>query len=226
MSEHELKNRTRRQALATALGAAGLAAVGGTQALANSRPTRPLKGKRVLIGVGDFSEALETYYMIYRLMEEGVEPVVAAPTIKRLQLVVHDVDPQFLGYTEKAGYRLKAQLAYKDVNPADYDGLLLPGGRAPEKIRQDKDLVKTIGHFLDNRLPLGAMCHGTMLIYTARPIKGLRLTGHGGIKRDIELLGGKFIDKPVVVDGSVVTSRGWGDLPYFMPKFLEVLGRK
>jgi len=220
MSEEKPRNITRRRALAAAAGAAGVAAAGPMQAMA---APRSLEGKKVLVAIGEFAEGMETYYMVYRLIEEGAVPVAAAPTVKRLQMVVHDFEPRYEGYTEKLGYQINVQVAYKDGKPAQYHGLLLPGGRAPEEIRQNDDLVRILGYFMDKKLPLGAMCHGVMLLYTARPIKGLRMTAYHGIKRDIELLGGKFSDEPVVADGPVVTSRGWPDLPYFMPKFLEVL---
>jgi protease I len=183
----------------------------------------PLEGKRVLIAIGEFAEGMETYYLVYRVMEEGIIPVVAAPNAKRLQLVVHDFEPAYEGYTEKLGYQIEAQSAYRDIRPEDYDGLLLPGGRAPEEIRQNEDLLKIVSHFLDQQRPVGAMCHGVMLLYSARSIKGRRLTAYPGIRRDVELLGGQYIDEPVVVDGPLVTSRGWPDLPHFMPRFLQVL---
>jgi len=174
-----------------------------------------LKGKKVLICVGEFSEGMETYYLIYRMIEEGCTPVVAAPRAKRLQLVVHDFEPQYDGYTEKLGYQLEVKKAFRSVRPADYDGLLLPGGRAPEEIRQNEHLLDIVGWFLDHQRPLGAMCHGVMLLYSARPIDRMRLTAYPGIRRDIELLGGDYID--------AVTSRGWPDLPQFMPEFIRVL---
>jgi len=211
---------SRRTALAS-LGV-GVAAFGATSAMA--APARgPLKGKKVLIAIGEFSEGMEVYYMVYRLMEEGAEPVVAAPTVKRLQMVVHDFEPEYEGYTEKLGYQIEVDVAFKDVDPADYDAILLPGGRAPEEIRQNADLVRIIGAMMDKKKPVGAMCHGVMLLYTARPIKDLKMTAYGGIKHDIKTHGGKFIDAPVVVDGNIVTSRGWPDLPHFMPKMIEVM---
>ena len=76
------------------LGAAGIAAAGATEASAQRRANRTVKGKRVLVAIGEFSEGMETYYMIYRLIEEGAVPVVAAAKAKRVQMVVHDFDPK------------------------------------------------------------------------------------------------------------------------------------
>jgi len=226
MSGHESKEISRRRALAASLGAVGIAAVGGAQAAAAGGARKSLKGKRVLVGLGEFSEGMETYYMVYRLMEEGIVPVVAAADVKRLQLVVHDFDPKYSNYTEMLGYKIETKVAYKDVNPADYDGFLIPGGRGPEEMRQYKDVLDITGYFFDKRLPLGAMCHGPAVIWAARPVKGRKMTCYYGIRPDLELAGANFFDVPSVIDGAMVTSRGWPDLPYFMPQFLEVLAAK
>ena len=225
MSEKNTNKITRRGALAASVGTAA-AFIGSGAAAAKPQGSGKLKGKRVLVAVGEFSEGMETYYMVFRMMEEGIVPVVAAADVKLLQMVVHDFDPQYTNYTEKLGYMIKTQVAYRDVNPADYDGLIIPGGRGPEEIRQIKEVLDLTGYFYDKNLPLGAMCHGPQVIYAARSVKGRRMTASGGIRADLELAGAKFIDEPVVVDGAMVTSRGWPDLPYMMPKFLEVLAAK
>jgi len=223
MSQHRLQGISRRRAMTVSLGAAGLAALGAGPASAQAPQRQKLDGKRVLVAIGEFSEGMETYYMVYRLMEEGVVPVVAAAEAKRLQMVVHDFEPQYSNYTEKLGYQIEAHVAYKDVKPADYHGLLIPGGRGPEEIRQYEEVLKIVGHFYDEGLPLGAMCHGPQVIYAARPVKGRRIAAYYGIRADVELAGATFVDEPVVVDGRLVTSRGWPDLPHFMPVFLRVL---
>jgi len=209
---------------AASIGAGGAVAGAGAQALVASAATGDLQGKRVLIAIGEFSEALETYYLYYRLKEAGAEPVVASKTVKRLQLVVHDFEPGYESYTEKPGYQIEVDLPYEHVDPKSFQGLLVPGGRAPEEIRLEKSAIDLVGYFLDNKLPVGAICHGVMLIYTARSIKGRRLTAYKGLKPDIELLGGVFLDQDVVVDGTLVTSRGWPDLPAFAAAFLKLLG--
>ena len=226
MNQRESKKLSRRQAIAGSLGAAGIVMVGATAAFAKPQSSGSVKGKRVLVAIGEFSEGMETYYMIYRLMEEGAVPVVAASKVKRLQMVVHDFDPQYSNYTEMLGYQIQTQVAYRDVHPDEYDGLLIPGGRGPEEIRQYDDVLKIVGYFMDKKLPLGAMCHGPQVVYAARSLKGRRVAAYNGIRADVELAGGVFVDEPVVVDGSLVTSRGWPDLPYFMPKFLNVLAGK
>ncbi len=226
MSKPDRNKISRRGALATSLGALGAAAVGGTQAPAMAPDRKALEGKRVLVAIGEFSEGMETYYMVYRLMEEGIKPVIAAADVKRLQLVVHDFDPQYSNYTEMLGYKIETDVAYKDVKPAEYDALLIPGGRGPEEIRQYREVLDMAGYFMDRKIPIGAMCHGPAVLWAARPVKGRRMTCYYGIRPDLELAGAKFVDEPVVVDGALVTSRGWPDLPYFMPVFLRVLAAK
>ncbi len=225
-TDKQAEQVTRRNMLTTALGASGLAALAATPALGAAAPRAgELQGKKVLVAIGDFSEGLETYYMVYRLIEEGIQPVVAAKEVKSLQMVVHDFEPQYNNYTEKLGYFIQTDLAYRDVNPADYDGFLVPGGRGPEEARQYSEALEITRHFLDRDLPVGAMCHGPQLLYSARPLPGRRVAAYPGIRSDVEAAGATFVDEPVVVDRKLVTSRGWPDLPYFMPKFLEVLAQ-
>jgi protease I len=224
MRQQGSKGISRRRALAASVGVVGLAAVTGEQASAER--TRRLKGKKVLVCVGEFSEGMETYYMIYRLKEEDVVPVVAAKDVKLLQLVVHDFDPCYSNYTEMLGYKIQTDVAYADVKPDEYDGLLIPGGRGPEEIRQYKEVLDIVGYFVDKKLPLGAMCHGPQVIWAARPVKRRKMTCYYGIQADLELAGATFVDTAAVTDGSLVTSRGWPDLPDFMPKFLRVLAAK
>jgi len=228
----DLKQVWTRRGVMAALAAGGLMAgakLPALQAAEQENPAAPQgkkSKKKVLICIGEFSEGLETYYMVYRLMEEEIEPVVVGPAAKRLLLVVHDFDPQYTNYVEYKGYGIEAQRTYQDIRPADYAGLLIPGGRGPEQIRQIKEAVELVGYFLDKNLPIGAMCHGPQMVWAARPVKGRTMTCYTGIRADLELAGAKFVDAPVVVDGNLITSRGWPDLPQFMPAFLKLLAQK
>jgi len=223
MSQSQPAKISRREVLTASLGVAGAATVGNVAAAAQPTAERSLAGKRVLVGIGEFSEALETYYMLYRLQEEGVKTVVTADKPRRVQLVVHDFEPQYSNYSEKLGYQIQADIGYDDVNPAEFAGMLIPGGRGPEEMRQNKRALHIVRHFLDRDLPLGAMCHGPQVVYAAGQVKGRRMTAYWAIRPDVESAGAIFIDEAVVVDRKLVTSRGWPDLPYFMPKFLELL---
>lgn len=190
---------------------------------ARPRAAQKKDKKKVLLCIGEFSEGLETYYMVYRLIEEGIQPVVVGPKAHRLQLVVHDFDPQYSNYVESKGYGIEVDMDYKKVKPTDYAGLLIPGGRGPEQIRQIKEALDLVGYFMDKNLPLGAMCHGPQVVWAARSVKGRTMTCYVALRPDLELAGARFVDEPVVVEGNLVTSRGWPDLPYFMPAFLKLL---
>jgi protease I len=224
MSNDSKRTFSRREALAASFGAVGVSTVFPGSSIAAESNESP-RGKKVLVAIGDFSEGLETYYMIYRLMEAGVKPVVAAPSVKRLQMVVHDFDPAYSNYIEMTGYCIETDVAFEKVEPQQFHGLLIPGGRGPEQIRQDPRARKITHYFLKENKPLGAMCHGPQLLYATQRLDGRRVAAYSGIRADVELAGADYVDEPVVVDGALVTSRGWPDLPYFMPKFLEVLAR-
>jgi protease I len=222
MRQPEDTKVSRRQAITASVGTFGLAAMMGHRALAQRKKRKP-KGKPVLVCIGEFSEGMETYYMVYRLQEEGIDTVIAANEVKLLQMVVHDFDPAYSNYTEMLGYKIQTEIAYADVNPRDYAAMLIPGGRGPEEIRQYPEALEVTKYFLESQLPLGAMCHGPQVVWAAGSVKGRKMTSYYGIRPDLELAGAVFVDQPVVVDGNLITSRGWPDLPDFMPKFVAAL---
>jgi len=182
--------------------------------------------ERVLILTGDAGEELEVYYMLYRLREAGYAVDVAASERRRLQLVVHDFEPGWDTYVERPGRGLDADLAFSDVEPERYAALLIPGGRAPEVIRNDTDVQRIVAHFFDHGLPVGHMCHGVQVPAAAGYVRGRRVAAYPPLAPDIEAAGGEFVDGADVVDGAMVSARGWEDLADFFRAFLELLERK
>ena len=179
---------------------------------------------KVLIAAGDAVEAQEIFYPYWRLKEEGFEVHVAAPSKKPLLTVVHDFEPGIETYTEKPGYRfIWVDLSFKEVKPGDYDGLIIPGGRAPEYIRTHTELEPIVRHFFEKGKLVAAICHGPLVLTAYGLVKGRRLTAYGVLKADIESAGGVYLDQEVVVDGNLVTSRAWPDLPAFMREFIKLL---
>src|SRR5438874_6480260 len=128
--------------------------------------------ERVLILTADSGEELEVYYMLYRLREAGYAVDVAAPERKTLQLVVHDFEPGWDTYIERPGRRLDADLAFSEVDPERYVAVLIPGGRAPEVIRNDPDVERIVAHFMDAELPVGHMCHGVQVLAVGGYVRG------------------------------------------------------
>lgn len=184
--------------------------------------------KRVLIVTGDGAEVLEVYYPLFRVREEGYTAVIAAPRTKTLYTVCHDFVDGWDTYTEKPAHQLVADIAFADVAPGEYDALIIPGGRAPEFIRNDPDLPRILQHFLEAGKPIGAICHGVQ-VFLALPnrsyFKDKTISAYNACKLDVESLGARYADGTLQVDGKLVSGHAWPDLPGFMREFLNLLGR-
>ncbi len=178
---------------------------------------------KVLILTGDAAETLEVFYPYQRLQEEGYEVHISAPTAKKLQFVVHDFVDGFDTYTEKLGHGWQADLAFADVDPADYVAAVVPGGRAPEYLRNDPDAQRIIRYFMTNDAPVAALCHGPLLLAAAGTLKGRRSAAYPALAPDIEAAGGEFVDDAAVVDGQLFTGRAWPDHPSWMRAFVAHL---
>ena len=181
--------------------------------------------QKVLVLVGDAAEELDAMYPIYRLREGGYTADVAALTTREVQLVIHDFDPNSDAYTEKNGRKLPVDLAFKDVDPSEYVGLVIPGGRAPEYIRLDADVRRITEYFFEHDLPVGTICHGPQVPAVYGLLKGRKTAAFPPLWGDMENAGAILVDAPDVVDGNMVSCRGWGDLAEWSRAFLELLGR-
>ncbi len=181
--------------------------------------------ERVLILTVDSGEEVEVHSMLYRFREAGYAVDVAAPQRKRLQLVVHDFEPGADTYVERPGRGLEADLAFADVEPERYAAVLLPGGRAPEVIRNDPDVRRIVSHFFERDLPVGHMCHGVQVPATYGFLRGRSVSAFPPLQPDVEAAGGEFVEGPDVVDGNLVSATGWTDLAEFSKAFLELLDR-
>ena len=117
------------------------------------------KGK-VLIVVGDATETVDTLYPYYRLIEGGFEPVVIAPEQRKYQMVLHEIKPGWTITKEWEGYSIDVDLPFSEVNEEEYVGIFFSGGRAPEYIRYDEDLVRITRYFFKENKPIASVCHG------------------------------------------------------------------
>ncbi len=178
---------------------------------------------RVLLVAGDATESLDTWYPYHRLREEGIEVLIAAPTKKVLSSVIHDFEPGLDTYIEKPGYRIPADIAFVEVRPEDYDGIILSGGRAPEYLRNDARLKEIVRHFVEKKKPIAALCHGSLILAAVDGLRGATVATYEALAPDMEAAGAKFRNTDVAVDKNLVTSRTWMDLPFFMREFLKVL---
>jgi len=173
---------------------------------------KPLKGRRVLVLVDDVYEDLELWYPKLRLIEAGAQVTVAGPEAART-------------YAGKHGYPCRSDAAIAEVRAADFHGLLVPGGFAPDKLRRDPRVIQLVRDFDAAGKLVAAICHGGWVPISAKVYRGVRVTGSPGIKDDLENAGALFEDAAVVVDRHHVTSRRPDDLPDFCRGILSVLGR-
>jgi protease I len=180
---------------------------------------------KVLILAGDAAEDLETMYIKYRLAEADHEPYVAAPTRRPIKLVVHDFEPDWDTYVERPGRTCPVDVTFAEADPADFAALVIPGGRAPEFIRIDPDVRRIVDHFFAEGKPVGTLCHGPQVPAAYGHLRGRRSAAFGALAPDIETAGGTYVDAAAVVDGNMVSCRGWGDLAEWSRAFLELLDR-
>ncbi len=180
------------------------------------------KGK-VLIIVGDATETVDTLYPFYRLIEGGYEPVVAAPEKRRYQMVMHEVKPGWTITKEWEGYTIEANIAFKDINPEDYLGIMFSGGRAPEYIREDEDLIRATQWFFDNNKPIASVCHGVEIPARADRVRGRKMATVAKCKFDLEICGGIYVNEACVIDGNMVSGRTFHDNGHYVGPWIKLL---
>jgi protease I len=182
---------------------------------------------KVLMPIGDATEVLDTMYPFFRLPEDGFEVVVAGPEVRQYHMVLHEVPPhapvKWDITEERPGYHLKATVAFRDVDPREYAGLFVSGGRAPEYLRYDQDLLRITRHFFEAQKPVCAVCHGIEILTAAECIAGRTVTTVAKCALDARQGGAKYVDQPTVIDGNLVTGRTWHDNTPLLKAFLKLL---
>jgi len=179
--------------------------------------------KRILILSGDAGEALEILYPKFRLHEEGWQVAIAAQEKRPILSVVHDFEPGFDTYTEKAGYRVPVDLSFDEVEPESFDGLVIPGGRAPEYLRNRPRVIAIVRHYLVAGKPIAATCHSALILIAANGVAGKAMTCYPELEPDLRNAGAKYEDREVVVDGPLITARAWPDNGPWMREFVRLL---
>ena len=179
--------------------------------------------KKILIVIGDAAEALDTFYPLWRVEEEDYEAVVAGPEKRVYHLVMHEIPPGWDVTKESPSYHLASHIALRDVKPEEYAGLFLSGGRAPEYLRYDEELLRITRHFFAENKPVAVVCHGAEIVATADVIRGRRMATVPKCRFDVEVCGGTFVNERCVRDGNMVSGRTWHDNPWFMREFIKML---
>jgi protease I len=178
---------------------------------------------KVLIIVGDATETVDTLYPILRVQEEGIRPVVAGPDKRRYNMVLHEIPEGWDITREWEGYKIDADIAFRDVSPEAYIGIFFSGGRAPEYIRDDPDLIRITRHFFTAGKPIASVCHGVEIPARADCVKGRKMACVPKCRFDLEICGGVYSEEPFCIDGNLVSGRTWHNHGQYMGAWIKLL---
>jgi protease I len=179
----------------------------------------------ILIITGDAGESYECLYARHRLLEAGLRPVIAAPSKRRLHLVIHDFEEGWDTYVERQGYGAESDVTFDDVRPGDFDAVLVLGGRAPEYLRHDSRVLALVRQFHDAGKWVFGICHGVQILAAAGITKGRRVTAYENCRWEIEAAGATYVaEDQAVRDGRIVTGQTWQSHPEFYRLVFGCLG--
>jgi len=177
---------------------------------------------QVLLVIGDGAEVIDTMVPFYRLGED-YQVVKAAPEVRTYNLVQHHTDSDWDITVETPGYKLDSDIAFRDVNPDDYLALVLPGGRAPEFLRYDQDLMRITQEFFAKEKPVASICHGIEILAAANVIHGRQVTTIPRCRLDAEFSGATYVEEPLVIDGNLYCCRFKSECSGWMKAFAAEL---
>ncbi len=190
-----------------------------------------MAARKILMIVGDFVEDYEVMVPFQALLMVGHVVHAVCPGKKagdKVRTAIHDFEGDQT-YSEKPGHGFALNATFAEVDPAAYDALVLPGGRAPEYLRLNPEVVKTVRHFGHVRKPIAAICHGAQLLSAAGILQGRSCSAYPAVGPEVTAAGGRFVDIPadqVHVDGNLVTAPAWPAHPQWLAAFLRVLGTR
>jgi protease I len=169
-----------------------------------------LRGKRVIIFAEELYNEHELWYPYWRLKEAGADVKVVGPQKGKTHM-------------SKTGMPVEVDLGSNEVSAKDFDGLVIPGGYAPDHMRRDPAMVRLVREFYEAGKPVAAICHAGWMLASADIVRGKTVTCFFAIKDDLIHAGANYVDQEVVVDGNLITSRKPEDLPAFMREFIKAL---
>jgi len=190
-----------------------------------------MPAKRILMLVGDYVEDYEVMVPFQALQMAGHKVDAVCPGKKAGQTVrtaIHDFEGDQT-YSEKRGHNFALNASFEQVRPEDYDALVIPGGRAPEYIRLDANVLAVVRHFAEAAKPIASICHGAQLLAAAGVLAGRSVSAYPAIGPEVTAAGGTYVDLPMDgahVDGNLVTAPAWPAHPAWLAKFLGVLGSR
>jgi len=190
-----------------------------------------MAAKQILMLVGDFVEDYEVMVPFQALQMVGHRVHAVCPGKKageKVRTAIHDFEGDQT-YSEKPGHNFTLNATFEEIRPEDYDALVIPGGRAPEYIRLNPDVIEAVKHFAGANKPIAAICHGAQLLAAADVLRGKRCSAYPACGPDVTRAGGQYADISVddaIADGNLVTAPAWPAHPRWLAEFLKVLGTK
>jgi protease I len=187
--------------------------------------------KKILMLVGDFVEDYEVMVPFQALQIAGHQVHAVCPDKKsgeKIRTAIHDFEGDQT-YTEKRGHNFALNATFNEVNPENYDALVIPGGRAPEYLRLNKRLLEMVRHFFEAEKPIAGLCHAAQILTAAGVVKGRRVSAYPAIGPEVTAAGGEFVDiglEEAITDGNLVTGPVWTAHVAWLQQFLAVLGTK
>lgn len=190
-----------------------------------------MAAKKILMIIGDFTEDYETMVPFQALLMVGHTVHAVCPGKKSgdsVRTAVHDFEGDQT-YSEKPGHNFALNASFDSVKAEDYDALVIPGGRAPEYLRLNPQVIAMVQHFAKAKKPIAAICHGAQLLAAAGVLAGRSCSAYPACGPEVRLAGGDYVEIPVDkahVDGNLVTAPAWPAHPEWLAKFLQVLGTR
>jgi protease I len=190
-----------------------------------------MPAKKILMLVGDYVEDYEVMVPFQALQMVGHTVAAVCPGKKAGQTVrtaVHDFEGDQT-YSEKPGHNFTLNATFAEVRPEIYDALVLPGGRAPEYLRLNEQVLQIVRHFASTNKPIAAICHGAQLLTAAGVLQGRACSAYPAVGPEVKSAGGRWVEVAVDqahVDGNLVSAPAWPAHPHWLARFLDVLGTK
>jgi len=184
--------------------------------------------KKILMVVGDFVEDYEVMVPFQALQVVGHHVDAVCPDKKagqKVRTAIHDFEGDQT-YSEKRGHDFALNATFEDVNPSNYDALVIPGGRAPEYLRLNKNVLDLIRHFAKENKPIAALCHGPQLLTAAGVVNGRKLSAYPAVGPEVTVAGGKYVSvgfEEAITDGNLVTGPAWTAHVEWLRQFIAVL---
>ncbi len=190
-----------------------------------------MSAKNILMIVGDFGEDYEIMVPFQTLAAVGHRVHAVCPgkaAGDSIATAIHDFEGQQT-YSEKRGHNFALNATFAEIKPENYDALVIPGGRAPEYLRLNEDVLDMVRHFFAANKPVAAICHGAQLLAAAGVLKGRTCSAYPACQPEVELAGGVYANIAIdaaVTDGNLVTAPAWPAHPAWIGQFLKVLGTR